>query len=144
METKETIKNILKTTGKILLIIFLIIGAFFILKTVAKSIFPDIKLYVVKSGSMEPELKVGDIVIAKKVEPQELKVGDIISYKEGQNIITHRIVKILTAEDELQFETKGDNNASKDLEKVKESEIEGKVTQKISSLGKIILLFDKN
>ena len=55
----------------------------------------------VQTGSMEPELPVGTIVITKNTDPKELKKGDIISFystdKEiSQKVVTHRIVDITT------------------------------------------------
>lgn len=99
-----------------------------------------IKTFVIISGSMEPELNIGDIVIIKKCNQNELNVGDIISYRSGQAIITHRINNIINKNGSLKYETKGDNNNISDRSYVKYDDIEGKLVQKISNVGNIVLL----
>ncbi len=101
----------MKKTGKILKkiasvfcwIIVIILVGMVVLSFIARithstpSVF-GYSFYRVSSGSMEPELMVGDIILDKKVEnPKELKVGDIITFDGGaetNNIpITHKIIK---------------------------------------------------
>ena len=57
------------------------------------------RMFTVISGSMEPKYKVGDVLIAKEVEPSKIKVGDTISYlgMSGDfagKVITHQVVGI--------------------------------------------------
>ncbi len=99
-----------------------------------------LKTFVIISGSMEPYLEIGDIVIIKKCEQSEIKEGDIISFRSGESIITHRINKIVKENNNIRYETKGDNNNISDKNYVKYEDIEGKMVQKISHLGNIILL----
>lgn len=100
--------------------------------------FFGIKTYVIISGSMLPELDIGDIVIVKDTE--ELQEGDIISFREGQSIITHRISKIITENEQQLYKTKGDNNNAEDSSSINKNLIEGKVIAKIPEVGKIALL----
>ena len=76
--------------------------------------FFGIKTFVIISGSMEPNLKISDIVIIKRCEQNELKENDIISFRSGQSVITHRINKIIETENGVEYITKGDNNNTKD------------------------------
>lgn len=101
--------------------------------------FLGYKMYVIISGSMQPELEVGDIVVVKKINPNDLKKDDVISFRKGQTIITHRIAEVKNAEEKLQFLTKGDNNNTNDKDLVSDKEIEGIVVNKIQKLGKIVL-----
>ena len=101
--------------------------------------FLGYKMYVIISGSMQPELEVGDIVVVKKINPNDLKKDDVISFRKGQTIITHRIVEVKNAEEKLQFLTKGDNNNTNDKDLVSDKEIEGIVVNKIQKIGKIVL-----
>lgn len=89
----------------------------------------------VKTGSMEPELKTGCIVIVKEVEQSELDVGDIISFYStdpdpfinGQ-VETHRIVeRHFLVNGEREFITKGDANQSDDQYPVLYKNVIGKV-----------------
>ena len=57
------------------------------------------RMYVIVSPSMEPEIKVGDMIIAEEYEGQALSVGDVVTYlgREGEmadKVITHKIVAI--------------------------------------------------
>lgn len=65
-------------------------------------------LAVVPTESMEPEIKVGDIVIGKKVDFSDLQIGDdVIYYSETYNIyIIHRIIR---QNEDGSFVTKGIN-----------------------------------
>lgn len=70
-------------------------------------------LFRVSSGSMEPELMVGDVILDKTVEsPETLKEGDIITFEgigmfNGQ-MITHEVVKAPYTEVGKQYlQTKG-------------------------------------
>jgi signal peptidase len=72
---------------------------------------------VVISGSMEPEIMTGDLLIATKVAAGELEVGDVAALPSDltHNLVTHRIEKI-TADGDGTYTVsmKGDNNAFSD------------------------------
>lgn len=74
-----------------------------------------INIHPVLSGSMEPALKVGGVVITKQVTLDQVKRGDIISYKIGTQRITHRVIEISKSGGKVQFRTKGDANEEPDL-----------------------------
>lgn len=105
--------------------------------------FFGIKTYVIVSGSMQPELNIGDIVIVKKQNEEDIEVGDIISFREGQSVITHRVVGINEKNGEKEFITKGDYNNAKDSNPVKYESIEGVCINKISKLGNVVLFLKK-
>jgi len=108
--------------------------------------FLGIKTYVIISGSMEPKINIGDIVIAKNIknEEEEINVGDIIAFRKGESVITHRIVKIEKDENGiLRITTKGDNNNTNDSESILINNIEGKIINVIPKIGTFILIFQK-
>ena len=77
---------------------------------------------IVSSGSMEPELMVGDVIIIKECE--SYNKGDIITFNiNNEYLVTHRIIE----ENENHYITKGDNNNSADDNIVLEEQIEGKL-----------------
>ena len=101
------------------------------------------KAYVITSTSMEPSIKSGDVIVVKKSKAKNLKVGDIITFKTKNEIITHRILEIISNESsENTYITKGDNNNVEDTEKVTYSNIEGKSVIIIPKLGKFIISLD--
>ncbi|GIW69487.1 MAG: hypothetical protein KatS3mg101_0234 [Patescibacteria group bacterium] len=79
-----------------------------------------IKTLYVKSDSMEPYIRKGDIVIV--IPARRLKIGDIAAFKKNNTYITHRIVEI---RNDL-FITKGDNNQNEDPYPIVQKEIVGK------------------
>lgn len=105
--------------------------------------FFGIKTYVIISGSMQPELNIGDIVIVKSIKAEELKVGDVISFRDKQNVITHRINKIQNQKDEIEYKTKGDSNNTEDKIVVEFNMIEGKVVGKVPCIGNLVLMLQR-
>lgn len=81
------------------------------------------RLYAVRSGSMSPTIKVGDVIFVGP-PPATLKEGMIVTFQSGENqLTTHRIVAII---DGNYLQTKGDANEEPDanlvpLEKVKKA-----------------------
>lgn len=77
-------------------------------------------IYRVSSPSMEPELMVGDVILAKVVDdPSTLKVGDIVTYRGSGELsdmlITHKIIVAPHLEDGvLMLQTKGVANDTAD------------------------------
>ena len=100
-----------------------------------------IKTFVIISGSMEPSLEIGDVVVIKEFPKEELQKGDVISFRNGQSIITHRITDVIKEKNgKVSFETKGDNNNIKDKNYVKYDDVEGKMVGKIPFVGKVAIL----
>src|SRR5579885_3669842 len=84
--------------------------------TAAPTVF-GYRTYVVLSGSMEPAIHTGAVVVAQPVPPTSLKVGDVIVYNrsDADERITHRIVDIKDADaGRPTFTTKGDANGAPD------------------------------
>lgn len=87
----------------------------------------------VLTGSMEPAIPVGSIVITKEQSSYEME--DIISFQEEGAIITHRIISI----DRERYITKGDANNVADTEEVQQKQILGKVILTIPLLGYLVM-----
>lgn len=130
MEKKKTYWNILTY------IIYAIVIIFALLAISAKYSFWGIRMLVVKSGSMEPSIKTGSLVIDK--EFSSYNIGDIITFKEREKpteTITHRIANIETTNNIQLFTTQGDANGTPDGTKITSGDILGKVIFKIPFLG---------
>lgn len=97
------------------------------------------KPFIVLSGSMESEIYAGDVAVVKEVDEDEIKEGDIIAFREGETVITHRIVKQEEENGEKVFYTKGDNNNEIDTNTVSLNQIEGVYKFKISGLGNVAM-----
>lgn len=91
---------------------------------------------VVISGSMEPEISVGDLVVVK--EQKTYKEGEVITFYDSFSgaYITHRIV---LAEGE-NYVTKGDANDSEDGS-IPQSAVVGKVVSVLRGAGNAVSFF---
>lgn len=86
---------------------------------------------VVLSGSMEPELRVDDLVVVKKAS--DYKENDIVVYQRNQYLVMHRVVSL----DGDVIVTKGDANNVAD-EPIARSYVKGVVVGHIPWMGKIV------
>lgn len=89
--------------------------------------------FKVVTGSMEPELSVGDLILTKKTPAEDIAVRDVVSFYAQSpgmigNIITHRVVDKIVADDgTVRLLTKGDANLSMDGYAVTDEILIGKV-----------------
>lgn len=93
---------------------------------------------VIASGSMTPSINIGDVIIVNKGTDSDKKIieeGKVIAYRRKNDIICHRIVKILHSGDEVLYETKGDSNLDSDQLLVNSEDVIGVVTHKIKYIG---------
>lgn len=88
------------------------------------------------SGSMEPELKVGGVVVTRPVEPEEIKVGDILTFYSplGEQLTSHRVIAVEQGSS-LHFSTKGDANEAPDPFVVPAQNVVGKICFHMPYLG---------
>ena len=90
----------------------------------------------IATGSMYPNINVGDVVIVDQHKDyKDLKIGDVIAYKYGKVVIVHRLSDIIVIGDDYYFYTKGDNNEKKDNYIIYPDTIIGDVKVKIPYIG---------
>ena len=124
-------KNFFKIAKNILLkiiVILLVIILVYILysKYIEKNKVTKICGYgflVVLTGSMEPEINSGELVIIKE---GEYEVNDVITYEAENLLVTHRIIEKNIVNGKTEYICKGDANNENDL-KIPENQIQGKV-----------------
>jgi len=96
-----------------------------------------LKMLVVQSGSMEPTIKTGSVILIKKQDTYS--TGDIISFVgAGSDSTTHRVTKTNIVKGKEIFNTKGDVNKGEDQEKVGIDSVLGKTVFTIPYLGYLI------
>ena len=89
--------------------------------------------YLVQSGSMEPSIMTGDIIVINR--QKQYFNNDVITFKDSQErVITHRIVDI----NQDKISTKGDANRTSDPETINQNMVLGKVIVVISKLGYVV------
>lgn len=94
---------------------------------------------IVQSGSMEPEIKTGSIVIIRKSE--NYQVGDVITFgstSADRIPTTHRIISDRVASGVVLYTTQGDANNTADQREVREAEVIGKVLFSVPFVGYIL------
>jgi signal peptidase I len=90
------------------------------------------RLDVVQSGSMEPAIGVGALVVTAPDSPEGVEVSDVISFRsESGAMVCHRVVAI----DGQTFVTKGDANEGNDPSPVPFEDVAGKVAFSVPYLG---------
>ncbi len=115
------IRKVLGKAGGVLSTVLVVVEILVILFVVISKISGDVpaffgyRMYVIVSPSMEPEIKVGDVIISKEYDGGALAVGDVVTYmgKSGDvagKMITHEIISI----DGDTVITKGTANLSAD------------------------------
>lgn len=96
-------------------------------------------VFIVQSGSMEPDYKVGGLVYVNEVDPETLEVGDVITFKLGEDTLgTHRIIEVLEENGAPAFRTKGDANDYEDNGLVTPDILVGQVKFTIPELGFLV------
>lgn len=105
---------------------------------------PFFSVYTIVSGSMEPTIKVYDVIINTKVnDPKDIKVNDVITFTSTSDIsngktVTHRVIGIREMDDGgICYVTRGDNNTTEDPSCATYSNVIGKVSAVVPGLGKI-------
>lgn len=92
-----------------------------------------VKTFVVQSGSMEPSIKTGSVIVVKQAE--SYMVGEVITFgprSKTKPPTTHRIIEI---KEDGSYVTKGDANDDEDLRTVSRYEVIGKVVASIPWVG---------
>ena len=101
----------------------------------------NVKARIVLTGSMEPAISAGDIIITTPITRKEPKVGDVIAYEakrfngEKVAVFSHRIIG---GDLKSGFVVKGDANKSPDNQKPKAPDILGVVIFVIPFLGNLL------
>lgn len=100
---------------------------------------------VIITGSMEPQIKPGDVILVKKITGMEdienLSINDVIQFQRDGVLISHRIIEIKHDEEKgLLYKTKGDNNSGADVELVHPQDVKGTIKYTVPKIGWLTLL----
>lgn len=138
------IKNIICWTLVVVLVFTLVIFFVSRINGSTPSVF-GYSIFRVSSGSMQPELKVGDIILDKAVEnPEDLKVGDVVtftSYEYGDILVTHKVIKAPYEENgKIMLQTKGVANEVAD-KPISADNVKGIMICKVDYLDTVYNIF---
>lgn len=100
-----------------LLTVFAALGVLCILVFAASMLF-GIRPLVVISGSMEPTIPVGSVILSRTVPATEVAVGDVVTVERPRNLglITHRVVSTTAHGGSTDLVLRGDANKVDDPE----------------------------
>ncbi len=117
-----------KTLGSLV-----IIGVILVLIPLSLPRLFGFETYNIVSGSMEPEIPVGSLVLVKYKEPKEIEENEIITFYSNGTVVTHRVTNNNYFEGKIT--TKGDANQGEDISDTSYNEIIGIVVQHYPYLG---------
>ncbi len=101
----------------------------------------DARPLAVLSGSMEPQLHVGDIAIVERIEPLDARTGDIVTFRDPAQprLITHRVRNMQVKGDQVIFTTRGDANNLSERWQVKKTGEISRIMYTVPKLGHVLI-----
>ena len=101
---------------------------------------------IVQSGSMEPAIPTGSVIVIYDIQPSDIVEDDIITFSSGNSpvngereLTTHRVIDIQSSGENLRFQTKGDNNEDPDPSTISGDQVVGKHAFTIPYLGYLLV-----
>lgn len=136
----KKVLNVISIAVCIILTSIIVVNATMIVKSY---MYPDkvpdfmgYKPFIVLSGSMEPTILTGDIVLTRETAAGEIARNDIITFRTDKDtVITHRVTEVVTDNGTVSFLTKGDANVGADANVVKPEMLEGKYLGRVGGIG---------
>lgn len=92
----------------------------------------DYRMFRVVTGSMEPTMSVGTLLVAKSADIADIGINDIVCFRTYDSqiygsVVTHRVVDIVQDAGGILLQTKGDANPIADVYYVSQENLIGKV-----------------
>lgn len=94
--------------------------------------------FTVMSGSMEPAIRTGDVVVDQKIHPLDARPGDVVTFSDPSGrhrLITHRVRSLRVRGSAVQVVTKGDANNTVERWTVPAGGRIGRVALRVPKLG---------
>ena len=98
--------------------------------------------YTVLSGSMEPAISPGDVVISMRIDPSEARPGDVVTFrdpKDPDRLVTHRVRSTRPDGRRVRFVTKGDANNNTEEWRVAAGGHVSRVAYRVPAVGRLAL-----
>lgn len=97
-------------------VVLAVAAALVVVLLIGPVLFPY-KVLTVLSGSMEPTIHVGSVVVLQQVDASQIQAGEIITFARPDRpseLVTHRVVAVDSGPQGRLFVTRGDANGSND------------------------------
>ena len=98
--------------------------------------------YTVLSGSMEPAIGAGDVVVVNRISPLEARAGDVVTFADPQHdgrLVTHRVRSSRPRGSQVDFVTKGDANNAGERWRVASDGAISRVRYRVPEVGRLAL-----
>ncbi len=99
--------------------------------------------YTVLTGSMEPTIAAGDVVIDERISPLRAEVGDVVTFRDPEDQsrqLTHRVKSIRREGSHLWFVTQGDANNTVERWRIAADGSLGRVVYTVPWVGHVAVL----
>jgi signal peptidase len=103
--------------------------------------FGGFRSLVVRSGSMEPALMTGDVILSHSVQPSSLHVGDIVTFVDATRdnvLVTHRVVEVHRLGPAYSFVTRGDMNTGVERWSIDATGTVGRLALRVPRFGFVV------
>lgn len=89
-------------------------------------------MFRVVTGSMEPTIKTGSLLICDDTDISKIRINDIVCFKSGlqvikNQVVTHRVIDINVVNGNIRLKTRGDANSVEDALDVSNNNLIGRV-----------------
>lgn len=150
-ERQKIRKKIGSTLSNVILAIAIVICMVVVFQVITNGYVQlgGISLFRIVTGSMEPEIPIGSLVVCKKTDLERVEVNDIVCFRSMNEqiygeVVTHRVVGISKgSQGEIMLLTQGDANLTADTEYVTQSNFIGRVNYYSKESGIVDILSSK-
>jgi signal peptidase len=107
---RDVIRNLRRT-----LLIAAVAAAAVLIGAIVLPALVGFRARVVVTGSMQPHIRVGDVVIGHSVPTTSVHVGDIVIFRDPEGSgreLTHRVIAVRSTARTVAITTKGDANTT--------------------------------
>jgi len=118
--------------------------AVLLLGVLAAALVAGYRPLIVRSGSMAPAVRTGDLIFTKRVRPASAGPGEIVTFHDpsrARELITHRVVRRTSRGSRVFFVTLGDANTGVERWSVAANGTIGVLRLRIPSLGYAVSVF---
>ena len=117
----------------------LVVTVIAVICVIIPAVTGTLQFLIVLSGSMNPLMQPGDMVVVRTMPPEDVRVGDVITFHDPAGtenvIVTHRAIGIEEEDGIINIHTKGDANEDVDTYTVTSDDVIGEMVFVIPFLG---------
>ena len=144
------VRKVLNIIGTVILVFLIIIVVVVFYARLTHNV-PELfgfQLFRVSSGSMSPDLEVGDVILSQRVSVENIHEGDIVTYsgETGElkdKLITHKVIKApyLNSDGVYMLETQGSALGTVPDPPIRADQVIGKYLTRMAFLNSVYSFF---